>query len=121
FRGRRSLPPRRADASHDLLSRRHGRPRVEARLAHQAAFSVVFHGQRGEVLPAMGDPDFVKRRVLATGATGAVGPAVVRALVEEGWQVRALVRSEPPPDLLPDLLPNKVELVRGDLLDSASL
>jgi len=65
----------------------------------------------------MGNSDFVTRRVLATGATGAVGPAVVRALVEEGWQVRALVRRDPPPDLLPP----GVELVRGDLLDAASL
>jgi UDP-glucose 4-epimerase len=65
----------------------------------------------------MGNPDFVMRRVLATGATGAVGPAVVRALIEEGWQVRALVRRDPPPDLLPAV----VERVRGDLLDPASL
>jgi len=55
--------------------------------------------------------------VLATGATGAVGPAVVRALAEAGWQVRALVRR----DLPPGLLPAGVELVGGDLLDPASL
>jgi len=65
----------------------------------------------------MGNPDLVNRRVLATGATGAVGPAVVRALVDAGWQVRALVRRDPPPELLPA----GVELVRGDLLDAASL
>lgn len=58
----------------------------------------------------------MKGRVLVTGATGAVGPAVVRALQERGWEVRALVRHDPPAGLLGD-----AQLVRGDLRDRASL
>lgn len=48
---------------------------------------------------------------LVTGATGSLGPTLVAALVEHGWHVRALVRSAPPPELLPP----DVELVQGDI------
>ena len=54
--------------------------------------------------------------ILVTGATGAVGPAVVRALRDAGWDVRALLRSEAPHDLQHD-----AECFRGDLRDFASL
>lgn len=57
------------------------------------------------------------RHVLVTGATGAVGPAVVPPLIDAGWRVRALVRTEPPAGVLPD----SVDCVHGDLLDSDSL
>lgn len=55
--------------------------------------------------------------VFVTGATGAVGPVVVEALVAAGYGVRALVRQEP----AAGLLPATVELVIGDLQDTATL
>jgi dihydroflavonol-4-reductase len=56
--------------------------------------------------------------VLLTGATGFVGAAVLRRLVGEGWNVRALVRPRSRRD--PFLL-RHAELVEGDLRDRASL
>lgn len=55
--------------------------------------------------------------VFVTGATGAVGPVVVEALVAAGYRVRALVRQAPPAGLLPPT----VEIVLGDLLEPAAL
>ncbi len=57
-------------------------------------------------------------RVLVTGATGFVGSAVARALVDSGAQVRVLVRSGSDRSNLQDL---PVEIVVGDLTDRASL
>ncbi len=56
-------------------------------------------------------------RVAITGASGVVGSALVKHLVEEGHQVRALVRSSPA-SALTDL---GVEIQIGDLLDQDSL
>jgi uncharacterized protein YbjT (DUF2867 family) len=53
-------------------------------------------------------------RALVTGATGKAGRATVRALLERGVEVRALVR-----DPTAAQLPGEVELVRGDLSDPA--
>lgn len=55
---------------------------------------------------------------LVTGATGNVGNAVARALVEERRAVRALVRD---PSRARELLPDAVELVRGDVIDPRSV
>src|SRR5215469_13651011 len=55
---------------------------------------------------------------LVTGATGFVGAAVVRALLAEGWQVRALVRGGSDRRNVATL---EVEQVVGDLTDAASL
>ena len=57
-------------------------------------------------------------RALVSGATGFVGSAVARALLREGWQVRALVRSTSDRRNLQDL---DTEVVAGDLNDPASL
>jgi UDP-glucose 4-epimerase len=54
-------------------------------------------------------------RVLITGATGAVGPAVVREFLEAGEQVRILSRHAVP------VAPSGVTVVRGDLLQAATL
>jgi dihydroflavonol-4-reductase len=55
---------------------------------------------------------------MVTGATGFVGSAVARALLQAQWQVRALVRQESDRRNLQQLA---VETVVGDLADSASL
>ena len=57
-------------------------------------------------------------RALVTGATGFVGAAVARALLHEGWQVRALVRGASDRRNVQNLA---VELAVGDLTDPATL
>ncbi|MGH8181755.1 MAG: NAD-dependent epimerase/dehydratase family protein, partial [Steroidobacteraceae bacterium] len=57
-------------------------------------------------------------RALVTGATGFVGAAVVRALLAEGWQVRALVRGGSDRRNIASL---PVAQAVGDLTDAASL
>ena len=57
-------------------------------------------------------------KALVTGATGFVGAAVARALLQEGWQVRALARKGSDRRNLRALT---VEVVEGDLADSDSL
>ncbi len=56
--------------------------------------------------------------VLVTGATGFVGRRVVKALAEGGHSVRAMVHD---PRHAAPLQPYNVQLVRGDVLDPASL
>ena len=56
--------------------------------------------------------------VLVTGVTGFVGSAVARALLAEGWTIRALVRAGADPRNLEGL---DLEIVKGDLTDPASL
>lgn len=51
---------------------------------------------------------------LVTGATGALGPVLVHSLLEQGYQVRALARRKPQPDILPP----SVKLYQGDITDS---
>jgi dihydroflavonol-4-reductase len=55
---------------------------------------------------------------LVTGGTGFIGRHVVRALLGRGARVRLLARSEPKARALFD---SSVEVVRGDLLDAASV
>ena len=57
-------------------------------------------------------------RALVTGATGFVGAAVVRALLAQGWQVRALVRGGSDRRNIAMLA---VEQAVGDLTDTSSL
>ena len=57
-------------------------------------------------------------KALVTGATGFIGGAVVRALVDRGIDVRVLTRGESDLHNLQDLT---VERVEGDLRDEASL
>ncbi|WHM40048.1 NAD(P)H-binding protein [Streptomyces sp. BPTC-684] len=56
--------------------------------------------------------------VLVTGATGTVGRQLVGRLLAHGVRVRALCRA---PERAAALLPGCVEIVRGDLTDSAVL
>ena len=57
-------------------------------------------------------------RALVTGATGFVGAAVARALLREGWEVRALARKGSDRRNLQRIA---VEVVEGDLADASSL
>ena len=57
-------------------------------------------------------------RALVTGATGFVGAAVARALLREGWEVRALARKGSDRRNLQSIA---VEVIEGDLADAASL
>ena len=53
-------------------------------------------------------------KVFVTGGTGFVGANLVRLLLQEGFEIRALVRPE---SRLDNLNPLDVEIVRGDLTD----
>jgi hypothetical protein len=53
-------------------------------------------------------------KVLVVGATGRVGKILTRKLLLRGYQVRALVRSNSSKF---DLLPPKVEVLKGDVMD----
>jgi dihydroflavonol-4-reductase len=57
-------------------------------------------------------------KALVTGATGFVGAAVARALIKEGWEVRALAR---PGSDRRNVQQLKLEVIEGDLHDTASL
>ena len=56
--------------------------------------------------------------VLVTGATGYIGGRLLRALHERGRRVRCMARR---PDDVRARIPDEIEIVRGDVLDSASL
>lgn len=58
--------------------------------------------------------------IFITGATGLVGSFICRKLLEEGYKVRALRRSDSRLSLLEDIEGN-IEWIEGDLLDILSL
>ena len=75
-------------------------------------------------IPFIGNWDKLKRRpkkkaptedkgtILVAGATGGVGKRVVRKLLEQGYQVRSLVRDA---NKATEMLGDRVELVEGDI------
>ena len=58
------------------------------------------------------------QRVLVTGANGFTGSHLARALLAEGYQVRALVRR---PESLPEDLRGRLEIVAGDVRDAPAV
>lgn len=56
--------------------------------------------------------------ILLTGATGFLGPYLIRELVDNGYRVRVLVRD---PARFQNPFPEKVEVAEGDILDIPSL
>jgi nucleoside-diphosphate-sugar epimerase len=66
-----------------------------------------------EIVPI---PDEGRRSVLVTGATGAIGPSVVRALADANYHVRVFCRKRPPDDLLPA----GIEIVTGNIVDRSA-
>ena len=59
----------------------------------------------------------IAETVLVTGATGAVGPGVVRALCAAGWRVRTLSLDQAPKGELPDDIESRI----GDVTDPAAV
>jgi nucleoside-diphosphate-sugar epimerase len=62
-----------------------------------------------------------KGRVLVTGGTGFLGAYIIQELIDRGWQVRALRRSNGQPVFIPAAVWEKVEWVSGDVLDIVGL
>jgi len=71
--------------------------------------------EQGQI--AMANSDSV---VLVTGATGRQGGAVIRHMLPKGWKLRALTRN-PNGEAARDLQARGIEIIQGDLDDSASL
>lgn len=61
------------------------------------------------------------KKILVTGGTGFLGSYILKALIEKGYQVRALCRSNKRPFYIPPAILDKVEWVEGDVLDVVSL
>jgi nucleoside-diphosphate-sugar epimerase len=59
--------------------------------------------------------------VLVTGGTGFIGAYIIKELVEKGYSVRAIRRSNKLPFFVSPGILNKVEWVNGDVLDVISL
>ena len=59
--------------------------------------------------------------ILITGGTGFLGAYIIKELVQQGYQVRALKRSRDLPSFIPSSIFEKVEWVEGDILDVVSL
>jgi len=62
-----------------------------------------------------------KRTVLVTGGTGFLGAYILRELVEKGYPVRAIRRSDRQPFYISSSILEKVEWVPGDIMDTGSL
>jgi nucleoside-diphosphate-sugar epimerase len=63
----------------------------------------------------------LSNKVLITGGTGFVGAYIIKKLVEQGYEVRAIRRSNKLPFFISREIIDKVEWVDGDILDVISL
>ena len=59
--------------------------------------------------------------VLVTGGTGFLGSYIIKQLVEKGYAVRAIRRSNKIPSWIPKEIFEKVEWIEGDVLDVVAL
>ena len=59
--------------------------------------------------------------ILVTGGTGFLGSYIIKELVEKGYAVRAIRRSNKLPSYISKEIFDKVEWVEGDVLDVVSL
>ena len=62
-----------------------------------------------------------KKNVLVTGGTGFLGAYIIKNLIEKGYSVSALRRSNKLPFFLPPFITEKVKWINGDVLDVVSL
>ncbi len=60
-------------------------------------------------------------KILVTGGTGFIGAYIIKELVDKGYHVRAIRRSNKLPFFISTDILNKVEWVNGDVLDVISL
>jgi dihydroflavonol-4-reductase len=60
-------------------------------------------------------------RILITGGTGFLGAYIIQELVQKGYSVRAIRRSNTVPSFIPAAIMSKVEWVEGDVLDVVAL
>lgn len=59
--------------------------------------------------------------ILVTGGTGFLGSYIIKQLVEKGYAVRAIRRSNKLPSWIPKKITDKVEWTEGDVLDVVAL
>lgn len=59
--------------------------------------------------------------VLVTGGTGFIGSYIIKNLIEKGFAVRAIRRSNKLPFFISNEILNKVEWVEADVLDVVQL
>ncbi|MEK7226529.1 MAG: SDR family NAD(P)-dependent oxidoreductase, partial [Bacteroidota bacterium] len=59
--------------------------------------------------------------VLVTGGTGFLGSYIIKQLIEKGYVVRAIRRSNKLPFWIPKEIFDKVEWIEGDVLDVVAL
>jgi nucleoside-diphosphate-sugar epimerase len=59
--------------------------------------------------------------VFVTGGTGFIGSYIIQSLVEKGYTVRAIRRSNKLPFYLPEKILDNVQWLQGDILDIVSL
>ena len=57
-------------------------------------------------------------KILITGASGYVGGRLLKSLVKHGYKITCLARK---PEYLKDKVAKDVEIIKGDVLDKASL
>jgi dihydroflavonol-4-reductase len=63
----------------------------------------------------------MQKMILVTGGTGFLGSYIIKHLVEKGYAVRAIRRSNKLPFWIPKEVFDKVEWIEGDVLDVVSL